>query len=115
MVGTIIGQTKNRFQPLLTLAEGGAAPSHTLAADRNRAAHSLRGDPAVLLIDDTWTSGGNAQSATLALRQAGASKVAIVVIGRHFDRNFQDCEDYYLQARKREFTWVTCCLELDDR
>jgi phosphoribosylpyrophosphate synthetase len=33
-----------------------------------------------LLIDDTWMTGGNAQSAALALRAAGAAKVAIVVM-----------------------------------
>jgi orotate phosphoribosyltransferase len=54
----------------------------------------LRDDPAVLLIDDTWTTGGNAQSAALALRAAGAAKVAAVVIGRHFDRRFRNCEAY---------------------
>jgi len=37
----------------------------------------------VLLIDDTWTSGASAQSAALALRSAGAARVATVVLGRH--------------------------------
>jgi hypothetical protein len=37
----------------------------------------------VLLIDDTWTSGATAQSAALALRSAGAARVATVVLGRH--------------------------------
>lgn len=72
----------------------------------------LRGDPAVLLIDDTWTTGGNAQSAALALRAAGASKVAVMVIGRHFDRSFGSCEGYYRQAKTVKFTWDSCCLEL---
>ena len=36
----------------------------------------------VLLLDDTWTSGGHAQSATLALRAAGAAHVSVLVIGR---------------------------------
>ena len=111
IVGTIVGQTKERYEPLLTLAQGGA-PSHTLAADRYRATRVLRGDPAVLLIDDTWTTGGNAQSAALALRAAGASKVAVMVIGRHFDRGFRNCEGYYRQAKTVKFTWDSCCLEL---
>jgi hypothetical protein len=38
---------------------------------------------AVLLLDDTWTSGGTAQSAAVALKRAGARSVAVVVIGRH--------------------------------
>lgn len=39
----------------------------------------------VLLIDDTWVSGGSAQSAAVALKRAGADKVAVVVAGRHVD------------------------------
>jgi hypothetical protein len=37
----------------------------------------------VLVVDDTWVSGGSAQSAAVALKLAGARYVAIVVIGRH--------------------------------
>jgi hypothetical protein len=112
IVGTIVGQTKERFEPLLTRGPGAGASPHTLAADRYGATRALRGDPAVLLIDDTWTTGGNAQSASLALRAAGAATVAIVAIGRHFDRSFPNCEAYYKQARARKFTWSTCCLEV---
>ncbi|MBB5072487.1 hypothetical protein BJ969_005575 [Saccharopolyspora gloriosae] len=47
-------------------------------------------DPArhhVLLLDDTWTTGGNAQSAATALREAGASAVTILTLARWLDRN----------------------------
>ena len=37
----------------------------------------------VLVVDDTWVSGGSAQSAAVALKQAGARRVADLVIGRH--------------------------------
>ena len=37
----------------------------------------------VLVVDDTWVSGGSAQSAAVALKLAGARRVAIVVLGRH--------------------------------
>jgi hypothetical protein len=37
----------------------------------------------VLLLDDTWTSGASAASATAALKLAGASAVAVIVLGRH--------------------------------
>jgi hypothetical protein len=37
----------------------------------------------VLLLDDTWTTGASAQSAAMVLRRAGASGVAVVVLGRH--------------------------------
>ena len=38
---------------------------------------------AVLLLDDTWTTGASVQSAAMALRRAGARSVAAVVLGRH--------------------------------
>jgi hypothetical protein len=39
----------------------------------------------VLLIDDTWTSGGHAQSAVLAARAAGAAHVSVLVVARWID------------------------------
>jgi hypothetical protein len=37
----------------------------------------------VLVVDDTWVSGGSAQSAAAALKLAGARRVAVIVLGRH--------------------------------
>jgi hypothetical protein len=37
----------------------------------------------VVVVDDTWVSGGSAQSAAAALKLAGARHVAIIVLGRH--------------------------------
>jgi hypothetical protein len=37
----------------------------------------------LLVLDDTWVSGGSAQSAAAALKLAGARRVAVVVLGRH--------------------------------
>jgi hypothetical protein len=37
----------------------------------------------VLVVDDTWVSGGSAQSTAAALKLAGARCVAVVVLGRH--------------------------------
>jgi hypothetical protein len=45
----------------------------------------------VLILDDTWTTGSNAQSAALTLRHAGASAISVLIVGRwlspHFGRN----------------------------
>jgi hypothetical protein len=40
------------------------------------------GDAPVLLVDDSWTSGANLLSAAAALREAGASNVNAMVLGR---------------------------------
>jgi hypothetical protein len=37
----------------------------------------------MLVVDDTWVSGGSAQSTAAALKLAGARRVAVVVLGRH--------------------------------
>jgi hypothetical protein len=39
----------------------------------------------VLLLDDTWVSGASAQSAAVALKRAGAGRVAVVVLGRYLN------------------------------
>ena len=44
----------------------------------------------VLLLDDTWTSGGHAQSAAVSLRAAGASRVSTLVVARWIKPGFAD-------------------------
>ena len=66
---------------------------------------------AVLLIDDTWTTGASVQSAAAALKTAGAGPVGVVVIGRHIN------DDYGANARRlkelsRPFEWKRCALHL---
>lgn len=43
----------------------------------------------ILLLDDTWTTGASAQSAAMALRRAGASSIATVVLGRHINPEYE--------------------------
>ncbi len=112
MVGTIVGQTKDRFERVLAQGACAGAGGREVRADRFRATRRLEERPAVLLIDDTWTTGGRALSAALALREAGAAKIAVVVIGRHFDRTFGPGEAYYKTAKPRRFQWDTCCLDV---
>ena len=66
----------------LGAAPGGDAWARDLDPGRFRARRPLTG-AAVLLVDDTWTTGSTAQSAAIALKLAGARSVAAVVLGRH--------------------------------
>jgi hypothetical protein len=66
----------------LVARPGGDTWARALDPGRFRAPRPLNG-AAVLLLDDTWTSGGTAQSAAVALKRAGARRVAVVVLGRH--------------------------------
>jgi len=85
------------------------------AAGRFRATAALA-ERSVLLLDDTWTTGGQAQSAAAALTAAGASAVALVAIGRHVNRDYEPvkgsgetCGDL-LDAIPGEFSWDTCAV-----
>jgi hypothetical protein len=39
----------------------------------------------VLVVEDTWVSGGTAQSAAAALKLAGAARVTVMALGRHLE------------------------------
>ena len=64
---------------------------------------------AVLLIDDTWTTGANAQSAAAALKRRAPAKVGAVVIGRHVTREWRE-NDRRLSALAGQFQWDECPL-----
>jgi hypothetical protein len=51
-------------------------------APRLFACDPVPGGAPVLLVDDSWTSGGNLISAAVALKRAGASNVNAMVLGR---------------------------------
>lgn len=46
----------------------------------------------VLLIEDTWVTGANAQSAAVALHRAGAARVSVLCIARMLDAQWRDGE-----------------------
>lgn len=63
----------------------------------------------VLLVDDTWTTGANTQSAAAALKAAGAGAVAAIVIGRHVNREWRD-NDVRLRELEGGFDATRCAL-----
>jgi hypothetical protein len=76
--------------PLVRLSVApGAALGRGVTVDWLRADGPVAGAD-VLVVDDTWVSGGSAQSAAAALKLAGARRVAIVVLGRHVNPADQD-------------------------
>lgn len=58
-------------------------PGWVRVADRAGGRVPVLDGAQVLVVDDTWVSGGSAQSAAAALKLAGARRVAVVVLGRH--------------------------------
>jgi hypothetical protein len=107
IVGELTGPTRERHVRLLRCS-GTAADPHQFNADKYVASRALSGE-SILLIDDTWTTGANAQSAACALTAAGAGPVAVVVIGRYLNREWHQ-NDSRLRRLARPFDWDTCTL-----
>jgi len=105
IVGTDVGATRNRFEPLLARS-GTAVAERKVDRGKYNPTRDLDGE-SVLLIDDTWTTGSNAQSAAAALKTAGASRVAVLVIGRHIHEGYKD-NAARLKELPRTFDWSTC-------
>lgn len=108
MLSRTIGRTSGRYANVLTSTTG-AISEHAFHVERFSTSADLTGRR-VLLIDDTWATGANAQSASARLKLAGAECVAVVVLGRWFDADHAPSQRYLETARKRPFTWSACCL-----
>ena len=110
---TIIGWCRpiaSRFERVLEATD--LASGRAFDASRYRATATLIGS-AVLLIDDTWTAGGHAQSACAALLAGGATTVGLIVIGRHVRREWEvvvggPTSGELLDALAKVFDWTTC-------
>ncbi len=109
IVGELVGPTRDRYERLLRRSSA-PAPPRTLSLEKFKTARNLH-HQSVLLIDDTWTTGANAQSAAAALKLAGAGTVAAVVIGRHLNREYGD-NDRRLKALPRPFDWRRCAVHV---
>lgn len=106
LVGSVIRPTRDRHLRLLRRT-GTEARSHEFSALRYEATGSELGGRSVLLVDDTWTTGANVQSAAAALKLAGAGPVAAVVIGRHVNRDWHR-NDERIRSFERPFDWGRC-------
>lgn len=100
--------SRARLEDLL-IAGNPSVPHRGHAADKFSAVGDCTGYT-VLLVDDTWTRGAHALSAVRALRDAGASRVGVAVIGRHFDPTFRSSHLYSDLARTLDFTLDYCAI-----
>ena len=98
-----------RFERVLVAT--GQVSGRKYSPDRYTSNADLDGRQA-LLIDDTWTTGGHAQSAASALRDAGATHVGLVTIGRHVRPEWEIIEGTtsgeMLAKLPKQFDWQSC-------
>jgi predicted amidophosphoribosyltransferase len=107
IVGELVGPTRDRHERLLRRSRTDVPP-RTFSELKFEATRHLRGQ-AVLLVDDTWTTGASAQSAAGTLKAAGAGPTAAVVIGRHLNREWHE-NDRRLRGIAHPFDWTHCAL-----
>jgi predicted amidophosphoribosyltransferase len=110
IVGELVGPTRERHSRLLRRTDADVLP-RTFSEDKFETTQRLEGQ-AVLLVDDTWTTGASAQSAAAALKAAGAGPTAAVVIGRHLNREWHE-NDRRLRGIAQPFDWEKCALCAD--
>ncbi|MBV1947585.1 hypothetical protein KUF69_14425 [Streptomyces sp. BV129] len=108
LVADMVGVTRDRYRELLTPTPAAAALGR-VASPARYTSSAIWGEH-ILLIDDTWTTGSHAQSASAALKAAGAGSVAVVVLGRHLNSDYGDTAIHVQQARLRRFSWGACPL-----
>jgi hypothetical protein len=65
-------------------------------------------DSHVLLLDDTWTGGGHAQSAVLGLRAAGATRVSLLVVARWIKQDFGNNAAFLRELADRDYDPGIC-------
>jgi predicted amidophosphoribosyltransferase len=112
IVAELVAPTRDRYIRLLRRTQA-LVPPHAYSPDKYAATQPVAGS-SILLIDDTWTTGANAQSAAGALKAAGAGAVAAVVIGRHVNRDWRE-NDRRLNKISRPYDWSRCAVCAQDQ
>jgi len=62
----------------------------------------------VLILDDVWTTGSNAQSAALAVRRAGAAAVSVLVVGRWLSPDRRGTANFIATRLQRDYDPDIC-------
>jgi hypothetical protein len=112
LVADLVGPARDRYDRVLERTDVPVDP-HRFCAEKYSCRHDLGGRP-VLLIDDTWTTGANAQSAAAALKVSGAGRVGALVIGRFVNRGWHR-NDVQLRNLAQPFDWNCCALCAEEK
>ncbi|GAA2776234.1 hypothetical protein [Saccharopolyspora taberi] len=77
-------------------------PQLWMVADQDLTGHH------VLLIDDTWTTGSHAQSASAALRSAGATAVTVLVLARWLTTTWSPTQRFVRERLNEDYDILSC-------
>lgn len=113
MVSEKIGVTIDRYRPLL-LSNPNFPDNRDFSIERFLVQEKVQPGASVLLIDDTFTKGSRVQSASAALKSAGAGTVGVMCIGRHFAPSQEGdfgvaAKSYLKQSEELAWNWDRCC------
>lgn len=120
-----VPSTRNRPQehplhvPLSNLfAPGDELPVHTIqGATKDRAIRpqnyevtaGVAPNTHVVIVDDSWVSGGSAQSVAVAVRNAGATSVSILAVARVLDPAWPQTAEFLQHGRlAADFDYTVC-------
>jgi hypothetical protein len=113
MVSEKIGVTIDRYRSLLN-PNPDYPDDREFSTERFRVPEKIQAGTSVLVIDDTFTKGSRVQSASSALKSAGAATVGVMCIGRHFTATQEGdfgvaAKSYLKRSSELTWNWDRCC------
>jgi hypothetical protein len=103
----ILAQSASGLEVTLTAAANTRAPRE-INPEHFTTSEQLSPGSHILLVDDTWTTGGHAQSAVLALRRAGATHVSVLEVARWIRGGFGDNAEFLRELSGRDYDPRIC-------
>lgn len=100
------GRAKGIEAPLI--AAGSVQQARAVNAEHFTSAMRLPEQSHVLVVDDTWATGGHVQSACLALRKAGAARVSVLVVARWLKEDYGDNKTFIANLTNRDYELGVC-------
>lgn len=97
---------RDEYRPALQVS--GTGSKTDLRADRFTVTREVRGER-VLVLDDTFTRGATLFSAVAALRDAGATTLGPVVLGRHVKPSWSPSRELLTWLAPRTWNERRCC------
>jgi hypothetical protein len=104
--GLVAGRAKGTEVPLVAAA--GVQQPRAINPDHFTCGSQLPRESHVLLIDDTWATGGHVQSAALSLRRAGAAWVSALVVARWLKEDYADNKSFIAGLADRDYNALIC-------